>query len=94
MSEDTEQDPQSSIRFVIHGDDTEPIISAASVIAKVSRDKYMDRQDSKYRNYGFAQHKGYVTEAHVRALNELGPCAIHRKTCEPVKTLLLHLNKH
>ncbi len=60
------------------GDQVVHTISAASIIAKVTRDRIMREMDVEYPGYGFAQHKGYVTAAHKKALEELGPCPIHR----------------
>lgn len=60
------------------GDQVVHTISAASIIAKVTRDRIMREMDIDYPGYGFSQHKGYVTSAHTKALQELGPCAIHR----------------
>jgi ribonuclease HII len=63
-------------------------ISAASIIAKVTRDRIMREMDSEYPGYGFARHKGYVTAAHRRALEELGPCPIHRYSFANVAELI------
>ena len=65
---------------IVHGDQAVICIAAASVIAKVTRDRIMEAYDPQFPAYGFAQHKGYGTAAHLRILNTLGPCAIHRKT--------------
>lgn len=73
---------------LIGGDDIEPAISAASILAKVTRDEIMIAMEAKYPGYGFAGHKGYPTAAHRRVLEELGPCAIHRKSFAPVARLL------
>lgn len=62
------------------GDQIVHTISAASVIAKVTRDRMMRTFDREYPQYGFARHKGYVTFAHSEALTEFGPCAIHRQS--------------
>lgn len=67
-------------RCIVKGDSLSASIAAASVLAKVSRDRYMVEMDGKYPGYGFAKHKGYGTKAHYAALDELGPCAIHRKS--------------
>ena len=67
-------------RCIVKGDSLSASIAAASILAKVSRDRYMVEMDGKYPGYGFARHKGYGTKAHYAALDELGPCAIHRKT--------------
>ncbi len=74
--------PEISIKQVpiIKGDAKSQSIAAASIIAKVTRDRLMERYDQLYPGYGFAQHKGYGTAAHIRAIRELGPCPIHRRT--------------
>ncbi|MAD43758.1 MAG: ribonuclease HII [Oceanospirillaceae bacterium] len=73
---------------IIKGDALVAAISAASVLAKVQRDREMIMLDEQYPGYGFAKHKGYGTKAHLEALQELGPCAIHRRSYAPVKALL------
>lgn len=65
-------------RAVVRGDATVATISAASILAKVSRDRYMDEAELRYPGYGFSHHKGYPTLAHRQALAELGPCPLHR----------------
>lgn len=70
---------------IIHGDALSASIGAASIIAKVTRDEYMDKMDIKYPNYGFKHHKGYCTKEHLEALEKYGPCEIHRKSFVPVK---------
>ncbi len=65
---------------VVKGDSRSANIAAASILAKVSRDRYMTALDKIYPEYGFAQHKGYPTKAHYAALRKYGPCPIHRKT--------------
>ncbi len=60
------------------GDQVVHTISAASIIAKVTRDRIMRDMEVEFPGYGFSQHKGYVTSSHTKALQELGPCAIHR----------------
>lgn len=65
---------------VIKGDSLSANIAAASILAKVSRDRYMVAMDKVYPEYGFAKHKGYPTKAHYEALRKYGPCPIHRKT--------------
>jgi len=77
---------------IIGGDATERAISAASIVAKVIRDRMMKMFDKKYPLYGFGKHKGYATEMHVAALQTHGLTLIHRKTFAPVKELL-GLNK-
>ena len=69
---------------IIHGDALSASIGAASIVAKVTRDSYMDKMDFKYPNYGFKHHKGYCTKEHLDALEKFGPCEIHRKSFSPV----------
>ena len=76
-------------RAFIKGDLTEPVISAASIIAKVTRDRQMIALDQEYPEYGFAKHKGYGTRAHLEALANFGPIqGQHRFTFAPVKKLI------
>lgn len=70
------------------GDQVVHTISAASIIAKVTRDRIMREMDSEYPGYGFAQHKGYVTASHKKALEDLGPCSIHRYSFANVAGLI------
>jgi len=63
-------------------------IAAGSILAKVERDHYMVKMAKEYPGYGFEQHKGYPTNAHIQALALLGPTPIHRKTYRPVKDVL------
>lgn len=63
---------------IIRGDGTEPSIAAASIIAKVTRDRLMITAHEQYPEYGFIQHKGYGTDVHRHAIRQHGPCAIHR----------------
>ena len=72
---------------VIKGDDRVPVISAASVIAKVARDHEMVELDQCYPGYGFAKHKGYPTKAHIESLQRLGVTDIHRRTFGPVRKI-------
>lgn len=69
---------------IIYGDSLSISIAAASVIAKVYRDRRMCELDQEYPHYGLASHKGYGTPAHLAALREHGPCALHRKSFRPV----------
>ncbi len=70
------------------GDQVVVSISAASVIAKVTRDRIMREMDVEFPQYGFAGHKGYITAAHTKALNEHGPCAQHRQSFANVAALI------
>ncbi|HUQ53660.1 MAG TPA: ribonuclease HII, partial [Gammaproteobacteria bacterium] len=70
---------------IIDGDNLVPEISAASILAKVCRDRLMRRLHRRYPQYGFDQNKGYATAEHLRALEQFGPCAIHRATFAPVR---------
>jgi ribonuclease HII len=76
-------------RAIIGGDATEPAISAASILAKVTRDRLLDELDDRYPGYGFAKHKGYATAEHLAALARLGPCPAHRKSFAPVRQCAL-----
>ena len=67
-------------RAIVHGDATEPAISAASILAKTCRDRLMTSLDKRWPGYGFAVHKGYGTRDHYEALRRLGPCPQHRLT--------------
>ncbi len=69
---------------IVKGDRDIAVISAASIIAKVTRDAMLVELDRVYPQYGFAQHKGYGTPEHLAALDRHGPCAIHRKSFAPV----------
>jgi ribonuclease HII len=75
-------------RAIVKGDLIEPAISAASIVAKVTRDSEMVSLDEQYPGYGFAAHKGYPTKAHLAALASLGVSPIHRRSFGPVKRLL------
>lgn len=68
------------IRTIVKGDQTETVISAASIIAKVTRDREMERLHAKYPIYNFAKHKGYATKEHRTLLKRHGPCELHRKS--------------
>lgn len=72
---------------VVKGDARSRTIAAASVLAKVWRDKHMEQLDGQYPGYGFAVHKGYPTPAHLEALRRLGPSAVHRRGFGPVAAL-------
>jgi len=72
------------VKAIVRGDKTEAMISAASIMAKVVRDRLMRILDKKYPGYGLAKHKGYGTAAHRQALQQLGPTVIHRRSFAPV----------
>lgn len=75
-------------RAIIKGDETEPAISAASIVAKVLRDRLMLMLDKKYPHYGFAKHKGYATALHMQALRAFGASRVHRRSFAPVAECL------
>ena len=75
-------------RAVVDGDATEPAIGAASILAKVARDRVLCELDTIHPGYGFARHKGYPTPQHFAALARLGPCAAHRRSFAPVQRAL------
>ena len=79
--------PYESINLV-KGDGRAACIAAASIIAKEHRDQLMIKYDQEYPEYGFASHKGYGTKKHLEALEEFGPCDIHRKSFAPVQKAL------
>ena len=78
-------------RAIVDGDALEPAISAASILAKVARDRIMQELDAQHPGYGFARHKGYATPEHLEALDRLGPCPLHRPSFAPVRQLKLEL---
>ena len=65
---------------LIHGDELSYSIACASILAKVTRDRYMQEQDALYPDYGFARNKGYGTAEHIAAIRKFGPCPLHRKS--------------
>ena len=73
---------------IIKGDDRVPAISAASIIAKVSRDREMVALDAQYPGYGLSRHKGYPSKAHLEALRTMGVTPMHRRSYAPVRRLL------
>ncbi len=77
------------VRTVVGGDGKSKSIAAASILAKVARDRLMIEMDARYPGYGFASHKGYHAEIHVEALQTLGPCEIHRLGWAPVKLAMM-----
>lgn len=70
---------------LVGGDALDPAISAASILAKVDRDRLLVAMEDEYPGYGFAAHKGYGTRAHLEALTRLGPCPAHRRSFAPVR---------
>lgn len=81
--------PGMKIESVVHGDALSASIAAASIIAKVTRDRIMERLDLVYPAYGFAHNKGYGSGAHMQAVSELGATHWHRRSFEPVKSMQL-----
>lgn len=80
-------------RAIIRGDQTSLSIAAASIIAKVTRDRWMREAGGEYAAYGFGRHKGYGTPAHRTALDAHGPCPIHRFSFAPVAQMALRLER-
>ena len=76
---------------LVQGDARSYSIAAASVLAKVTRDRLMQEFHAQFPEYGFAEHKGYGTAGHLAAIEKLGPCAIHRKSFSPMKPKELEL---
>lgn len=74
---------------IIKGDEKEPAISAASILAKVRRDAYMMKLHEKFPQYDFARHKGYGTKLHMEMLAKYGPCEEHRRSFKPVREILI-----
>jgi ribonuclease HII len=75
-------------RAIVRGDASEPCISAASILAKTERDQEMRRLADTFPMYGFERHAGYPTAAHLAALEQHGPCPVHRKSFGPVERIL------
>jgi ribonuclease HII len=76
------------VQGIVKGDASIPVISAASILAKVARDADMSLLHECYPEYGFAQHKGYPTRTHIAALRRHGACPAHRRTFQPVRAVL------
>jgi ribonuclease HII len=81
-------DLSCEVKTIIGGDRLVASISAASVLAKVYRDRLMLSMHDLYPGYGFDRHKGYPTALHLKRLAELGPCPIHRKSFAPVRNVI------
>nr|WP_297859906.1 ribonuclease HII [Meiothermus sp.] len=77
-------DSPNLLRCPAKADQNSPTVAAASILAKVARDRHMQALERRYPGYGFAQHKGYGTAQHLEALERLGPCEAHRRTFAPV----------
>lgn len=75
------------VRAIVKADDKYPAVSAASILAKYTQCCWMDDYHLEYPRYGFNHHRGYGTAEHLRALKELGPCPIHRRSYKPIKRL-------
>ena len=80
-------------RALVKGDRRSASIAAASIVAKVWRDRWMEEQESRYPGYGFGEHKGYGTAAHLAALQRLGPCPLHRRTFRPLRDWLSNVEQ-
>lgn len=77
---------ECTVEAIVKGDALVTSVSAASILAKVARDEYMRELDGRYPGYGFADHKGYPTAAHVAAIRRLGPSPVHRLSFAPVQS--------
>ena len=82
-----------TITCIVGGDALESAISAASILAKTTRDAMMVDLCARYPGYGFSQHKGYGVAAHLEALRRLGPCPVHRRSFRPVRQALGIVNE-
>ncbi len=80
--------PPCPVETLVKGDSKNAAIAAASILAKVTRDRLMIEANQTYPGYGFDQHFGYHNPAHIAAIQKLGPCPIHRRTFEPIKSLV------
>ena len=76
------------VESIVKGDSKSASIAAASVVAKVTRDRYMESMEDVYPGFGFAEHKGYYTALHKEAIEDLGITPIHRKSFEPIRTIV------
>jgi len=82
-------DIKSRGEAIVSGDENSISIAAASIIAKVVRDQIMDEMQTKYPKYAFGDHKGYATKQHLDEIEKHGPCQIHRRSFEPIKSMSL-----
>ena len=82
-------DPGIPCQTIKAGDGLSCSIAAASIVAKVTRDKMMEEADETYPGYGFSRHKGYATRQHLQELADRGPCPIHRRSFAPMRTMSL-----
>lgn len=80
--------PPCPVQTLVKGDSKNAAIAAASILAKVTRDRLMVEANDIYPGYGFDKHFGYYNPVHIEALNKLGPCPIHRRSFEPIKSLV------
>ncbi len=81
--------PLIHTKSIIHGDAKSASIAAASIVAKVTRDRIMLELDKEFPPYGFAGHKGYGSQSHMEAIEAYGPCCWHRRSYEPIKTMAM-----
>ncbi len=81
-------DVSISAQAIIKGDSKIAAISAASIVAKVARDKIMEDYSNKFPQYGFERHVGYATKYHLNALKQFGACKIHRHSFEPIRSMI------
>ena len=79
------------VRVLIRADDIIPAVSAASIVAKVARDNFMQNQALIYPDYAFEQHVGYGTKLHMEKLRIYGPCRLHRRSCQPLRLIIKQL---
>jgi ribonuclease HII len=80
--------PPCPVETLVKGDSKNAAIAAASILAKVTRDRLMVEANTLYPGYGFDQHFGYHNPVHIAAIDRLGPCPIHRRSFEPIKSLV------
>ena len=81
---------KTAAKAVVKGDSRSANIAAASILAKVTRDRIMEKAAADFPGYGFEKHKGYATSDHIAALEQLGPCSLHRKSFTPVSRIINH----